>query len=340
MVHGALAELGIDAPIYQAGLAGYSDTAMRTVAREHGCPYCITEAMLDVFLVQGGKGLRDAELTDSDHPIAGQLMGSHPEAIADGAEVLIDLGYDVVDINLACPVKKVKKKARGGHLLSSPDEAVAILESVAKRVGGRRPLTVKLRRGYDDTPASEAAFRRIFESAMELGFAGATVHSRTVQQKYIGPGRRAFLRELMDRYGQRAEQEGFTIGGSGDVWTPADALAMLRETGVHWVSVARGCIGDPWFFQQARDLLEGRQPSTPTLAQQRAVLTRHFELAARQTGEQRAGRTMRKFGIQFAERHHPDGDTVRRAFISTRDTASWHAVLDEHYAPDSAKPSA
>jgi len=123
--------VAVDAPFYQAGLAGYSDGAMRMVAREHGCPYCITEAMLDKFLVDGGKGLKIAELTGDDHPICGQLMGSHPADIAAGAGILAGMGYDVVDVNLACPVKKIKKKCRGGHLLSVPEEAVAILTGAA-----------------------------------------------------------------------------------------------------------------------------------------------------------------------------------------------------------------
>ncbi|MEM9252031.1 MAG: tRNA-dihydrouridine synthase family protein, partial [Planctomycetota bacterium] len=245
-----------DRPYYQAGLAGYSDAAMRLVARRHGCPYCVTEAMLDVFLVNGGKGLAEAELTDDDHPIAGQLMGSHPADIAAGARVLVGLGYDVIDVNLACPVKKVKKKARGGHLLSEPDQAIAILDAVREAVGDDVPCTVKLRRAYDDSPAMAAAFERVFEGTVALGYCGATVHSRTVEQKYLGPGHRPFLRTLTDRYGRetvRAERWAgckFTIGGSGDVWGARDVQRMLEQTGVDVVSIARGCIGNPWVFEQ------------------------------------------------------------------------------------------
>ena len=126
----------LNAPFFQAGLAGYSDAAMRLVARRHGCPYCVTEAMLDQFLINGGRGLRAAELDDNDHPIAGQLMGSHPRQIAQGARILVALGYDVIDVNLACPVKKIKKKCRGGHLLSAPEEAIAILDAVRAAAPG------------------------------------------------------------------------------------------------------------------------------------------------------------------------------------------------------------
>ncbi|MEM1444932.1 MAG: tRNA-dihydrouridine synthase family protein [Planctomycetota bacterium] len=325
----------VDAPFYQAGLAGYSDEPMRLIARKHGCPYCITEAMLDVFLINGGKGLKEAELSGDDHPICGQLMGSNPADLAAGAKVLVGLGYDVVDVNLACPVKKIKRKARGGHLLSVPDEAVAILKATADAVGADVPLTVKLRRSYDDTPEMIAAFERVFEAAMELGFAGATVHSRTVQQKYIGPGRRAALKQIVDTYGPDAKRRGFTIGGSGDVWNAADIFAMLRETGVDWVSVARGCIGNPWVFRQARAIMasdpEALRP--PSVHEQRDVLMEHFSLSVAKQGESLASRTMRKFGIRFA-RHHPAFEAVKAGFIRAASVREWHAVIDTHYALD------
>ncbi len=340
----------VDAPFYQAGLAGYSDGAMRTVAREHGCPYCITEAMLDKFLVEGGKGLKIAELTGDDHPICGQLMGSHPADIAAGAGILAGMGYDVVDVNLACPVKKIKKKCRGGHLLTVPDEAVAILQAVReamdKRPGGGPPLTVKLRRAYDDTPEMAANFRRVFEAAMDLGYAGATVHCRTVQQKYIGRGRWPFLRELVREYGAEARRRGFVIGGSGDIWTAPDIFSMLDQTGVDWVSVARGCIGNPWIFTQARALMAVRAGAAgvggdaaaaalrlPTVFEQRDVLLRHFELSVKLHGEIMASRMMRKFGIKFS-RHHAAADELKKAFIAVQTTRDWRAVLNGFYAAD------
>lgn len=354
---GGPAAVPVAAPFFQAGLAGYSDASMRRVARRHGCPFCITEAMLDRFLVNGGRGLAAAELDPDDHgpdaPIAGQLMGSHPDELAAGAKILVQLGYDVVDVNLACPVKKIKKKARGGHLLSVPDEALDILRATMDAVGADVPVTVKLRRGYDDSPEAEAAFERVFEGAMELGLAGATVHSRTVEQKYVGPGHRPRLREIAERYRLGAFFEGpadaprFVLGGSGDVWTAADVFAMLDETGVDWVSVARGCIGNPWVFRQARAVLAERaagllpageridldhlQP--PTVFQQRDVLRDHFRLAVARDGEQQAGRTMRKFGIRFS-RHHAEGQEIRQRFIRVKSLRDWEAVLEDFYETD------
>jgi nifR3 family TIM-barrel protein len=328
-----IGSITLNAPFFQAGLAGYSDTAMRLVARRHGAPYCITEALLDQFLIAGGKGLKAAELDDADHPIAGQLMGSHPAEIALGAKVLLKLGYDVIDINLACPVKKIRKRSRGGHLLQEPDEAIAILDAVRQAVGDAAPCTVKLRRGTDDTAQAEAHFHRIFQKVIELGYAGAVVHGRTVEQKYIGPSRWDFLRKLTAQYGQTPD---FVIGGSGDIWTAPDIFAMLERTGVKLVSVARGCIGNPWIFEQARAWMAGDTDAVtrpPTIAQQRQVLREHFDLSVRVHGEQQAGRLMRKFGIKFS-RHHPQGDEVARQFIAVHTIGEWQAVLERFYTQD------
>ncbi len=327
-----IGKLQLDAPFFQAGLAGYSDAAMRLVARRHGCPYAVTEAMLDQFLIRGGKGLREAELVDADHPIAGQLMGSHPDDIAEGAQVLAGLGYDVIDINLACPVKKIRKKSRGGHLLQVPDEAIAILAAVRDAVPAAIPCTVKLRRGTDDSSEAEARFHQIFQAVIELGYAAATVHGRTVDQKYNGPSRWSFLKDLVARYRGR-----IPIFGSGDIWQASDIFTMIEQTGVQAVSVARGCIGNPWVFAQARALMAGdaeggRRP--PTVAEQRAVLLEHFDLSVGLHGERRAGMMMRKFGIKFS-RHHHDPDVVAKAFIAVKNLADWRGVLDDHYAIDS-----
>ena len=293
---------GFDQPFFQAGLAGYSDGAMRLVARAHGCPFCVTEALLDRTLINGGKGRRreDPDLIASecgmgeiednriasldDHPIAGQIMGSDPQEMARGAAILVEMGYDVVDVNLACPVKKVRRRSRGGHFLAQPHEAMAILKAVHDAVDGAVPCTVKLRRAWDDTPEMAANFQEIFQYVYEIGYAWATVHCRTVEQRYKGPGRWEFLAELV------AQNQDRLIFGSGDVWTVQDIYAMLELTGVHAVSVARGCIGNPWIFRQARELAAGRPALPPTLQEQGEVLLKHYEFSCLLHGERLAGR--------------------------------------------------
>src|SRR6184192_1178780 len=118
-------------PFCQAGLAGYSDRAMRVVARRRGCSYAVTEALLDTILVNGGHGLRKSiDINDEDHPVAGQIIGSDPDTMARAAVILHHAGYDVIDLNFACPVKKIKNKARGGHMLLDADRAISIVKAV------------------------------------------------------------------------------------------------------------------------------------------------------------------------------------------------------------------
>lgn len=336
---------GFDAPFFQAGLAGYSDAPMRLVARRHECPFCVTEALLDRILINGGKG-RTREDPDllaetcgtgdpaenraaglDDHPIAGQIMGTHPDEMAESAAILAGFGYEAIDVNLACPVKKIRRRNRGGHFLAWPEEAIAVLKAVRAAVPASIPTTVKMRRAYDDTPAMAANFLRIFEAAYEIGYAWATVHCRTVEQRYVGPGRWEFLTDLVGRYPDRL------IFGSGDVWTAEDVFAMIEATGVHAVSVARGAIGNPWIFRQARALMAGEAALPPTLAEQRCVLLEHFDLAVHLHGERPASRMMRKFGIKFAQ-HHPEPDRVKNAFVRCRSIEDWRSVVNEHYPAD------
>src|SRR5687768_13606484 len=164
-------------PFCQAGLAGYSDRAMRLVARRRGCPYAVTEALLDIILVNGGEGLRKSiDISDEDHPVAGQIMGSEPDTMARAAQLLYQAGYDVIDLNFACPVKKIKNKARGGHMLRDVPRAVSIFSAVRDVIPAEIPLTVSIRRGYDDSTESVDRFHEIVEKVWEQGCAAVRVH--------------------------------------------------------------------------------------------------------------------------------------------------------------------
>src|SRR4029077_14631077 len=124
---------------------------MRVVARRRGCGYAVTEALLDVIMLNGGEGLRRSiDINDEDHPIAGQVMGSEPETMSRAACLLHEAGYDVIDLNFACPVKKIKNKARGGHMLLDVERGLSILRAV-RDVLPDAPLTASLRRAFDES---------------------------------------------------------------------------------------------------------------------------------------------------------------------------------------------
>jgi len=377
---------GFDAPFYQAGLAGYSDAAMRIIARRHGCPICVTEALLDRTLLAGGKGFAKADLGEIHHnvpggvedtPLIGQIMGNDPAEMAAGAIKMIEQGkrsakeyrrmaegeggeglgnrdqglgeerkkaspiphpqslipspssFAAIDINLACPVKKISKKSRGGHWLKEPKGAIDILQAVRDALPESIPMTVKMRRSFDDTPEMKKNFEYLFDACYDIGCAWVTVHGRTVEQKYMGPSKWDPLKELVDRH------PGRLIFGSGDIWDVNQIFRMIGYTGLTGVSVARGCIGNPWIFKQARAILAGQEPKSPTIAEQRQVLEQHFELALAVNGHTRdpellTAKNMRKFGIKFAA-HHPQADEVKKQFIYVKTLEEWRVVLERWY---------
>jgi nifR3 family TIM-barrel protein len=317
-------------PFCQAGLAGYSDRAMRLVARKNGCPYAVTEALLDTIMVLGGVGLKKSiDINDEDHPVAGQIIGSEAESMTKAALILHEAGYDVIDLNFACPVKKIKNKARGGHMLRDVPRALAILKSVRDALPPGVPTTICLRRGFDESAESVETFYEILEAAWAHGYAAVRVHARTVEQKYNGPSRWAFLKELKGRYPDR------TILGSGDVFSAEDAVRMLKETGVDCAWIARGAIGNPWIFKHAAQLLADPDAKlvAPTIHEQREALAEHFGIAMQIHGEQLAGRRMRKMGIKYS-RFHPEAALVKAEFINVRSLREWNDVLAKWYAAD------
>src|SRR6187401_2652918 len=184
--------LHIGFPVVQAALSGYSDWPMRLIARRHGASYTLCEVLLDQFLVTFKDRARNKHflyLTDEERPVAGQLMGAEPEQFAQGAVKLAEAGYDVIDINFGCPVKKVLGRCRGGYHLSQPAIALEIVRRTRDAVPSAIPVTLKMRRGLDDSPQSRDNFFTILDGAFAAGVSAVTVHGRTVQQRYIGPSR-------------------------------------------------------------------------------------------------------------------------------------------------------
>ena len=325
-----IGSLAIDFPVVQAPLSGYSDWPMRVIARRLGAGYTVCEVMLDQFILnvtKGRKAKRFLRVTDEEHPCGAQLMGALPEQFPPAALKLVEAGFDVIDLNFACPVKKVLGRCRGGFLLSDPETALSIVAKVRDALPPHIPLTVKMRRGMDDTPESRDRFFEIFDGVFRLGAVAVTVHGRTVRQRYEGFSSREFLREVKQHAGPR------TVIGSGDLFTAEDCLGMLRETGVDGVSVARGAIGNPWIFEQARALANGITLPPPSLHRQRDVIAEHYRMSEAIYGVTRCCRVMRKFGIKYAQLH-PQAKQVRDAFVAVQKTSDWLSVLERWYAED------
>ena len=320
-----IGKLHIGLPAVAAALSGFSDRPMRIVARRYGAEFAMAEVMLDeIVLVHGKLRERIFRIGEDDHPIGGQLMGSQPEQFGEAAADLVDAGYDLIDINFGCPVKKVLGRCRGGYLLSDPQTALGIVRSVLDAVDGRRPVTLKMRRGFDDSAESERHFFTILDGALERGAAAITVHGRTVKQRYVGPSNWDFLRRVKRHVGAR------TILGSGDLFTADAVIRMMDETGVDGVTVARGAIGNPFIFRECRALMEGRPISPPSVAEQREAMELHLTELLELHNPVRGGAIFRKFGIAYADLH-PIRSEVRQAFIDTRTLTDIHTVISTWY---------
>jgi nifR3 family TIM-barrel protein len=321
-----IGRLQLDVPFVQAALSGYSDLPMRRIARRFGAPYALDEVVLDRLVTQKGKTRRRVlHVAPDDHPIGGQLMGANPDEFGPAAADMAAGGHDVIDINFGCPVRKVLGRCRGGYLLSQPKIALQIIHSVIDAVAGRCPVTVKMRRGMDDHRQSEIDLFTILDGAFEAGVSAVTVHGRTVRQRYVGPSDWSFLRRVKAHVGDR------TILGSGDLFSASLCIRMMNETGVDGVTIARGCIGNPWIFAECRALYAGQPlPAPPSVAEQGRAIGLHFGEVVKVYGPEHGCRVMRKFGIKYSP-HHPHATKVRDAFVAVKSADQFYAVLDRWY---------
>ena len=328
----SIGDVRIGFPVVQAALSGYSDLPMRVIARRHGASYTICEVMLDRFLLALGNRKKTKHFLDihpSEHPVGGQLMGAEPEQFSLGALKLVEAGFDIIDVNFGCPVKKVLGRCRGGFHLSQPEVAIDILRRTRDAVPDAIPVTVKMRRGIDDSAESRDKFFQILDGAVDAGLAAATIHGRTVQQRYVGASRWEFLSEVKQHVG-----DSIKILGSGDLFSADDCLRMMQRTGIDGVTVARGAIGNPWVFAQARSIAEGQPlPPPPTLHRQAAVMREHFELCEQTYTADRAPMLMRKFCIRYSQ-SHPRHDQVRLGFTRMRSRDDFEELLTAHYSHD------
>ena len=257
-----------------APMAGVSDIAYRLLAKEHGASMVCTEMVSAMGIKY--KNERTHELLRMEaveHPVSMQIFGSNPEAIALGAKVVADAGADIVDINMGCPVKKVVSSGDGSALMKTPDLAARVAEAAVKAVDV--PVTVKMRIGWDDDHINVVDFAKRIEST---GVAAVAVHGRTREQMYMGRADWSYIKAVKDSLS-------IPVIGNGDVWTPEDALRMMRETGCDAVMIGRGAQGNPWIFERTNHYLRtGELRSEPTYLERLDMLLKHFELLCRYKG--------------------------------------------------------
>ncbi|MDO4735071.1 MAG: tRNA dihydrouridine synthase DusB, partial [Lachnospiraceae bacterium] len=237
---------------------------------------------------------------ENERPVAVQLFGNEPELLADEAAKLEEGPYDVFDINMGCPVQKVVGNGEGSALMRDPKLVEQIISTMAKRL--TKPVTVKIRKGFNDNEVNAVEIARIAEGA---GAQAIAIHGRTREEFYHGKADWEIIRQVK-------EAVQIPVIGSGDIYSGPDAKRMLDETGVDAVMIARGARGNPWIFHQVKTYLEtGVEEARPSLSEVREMVMKHVQLMIDFTGEEAAIRQMRKHVGFYVTGYH-DATRMRR----------------------------
>ena len=322
-----LGTLTLDVPFFQAPLSGYSDHAMRRLALRFGCPFTLADVMLDKSAANP-RVLRKADFrpVPDEHPVGAQILGRTPKTIAKAARDLVAVGYDLMDLNFACPAPKVLKRGRGGALLNEPDIAIDILRTVRDAVDC--PLIMKLRIGVNHKPQSQANFWQIVERSIEHRIDALVIHGRTVSERYRGRADWQAIAEVKSRFPHA------TVIGSGDIFDPQATVELIERTGLDGFIVARGAIGNPWIFRDLRALWEGRPvPPPPNLSEQKHVMLEHLDLMIAAHPQRRAISRFRSFMVGYTKRH-PNRKKVRLALMKPKTRDQLIAAINELYLDD------
>jgi nifR3 family TIM-barrel protein len=271
-----LGKLSLKTPVFQSPMADCTDIAFRLIARELGLELAFTEMISAEALARDNKRtLPLVRRVSGDKPLGAQLVGHNPVSMGKAAAIIEAMGFEILDLNFGCPVRKVTVPGAGSALLQRPDLAAKIFENVMARVK-KIPVTVKMRTGFTDPSGKEALV--IARLAEDHGLSAVTVHGRTRAQGYTG---KADWRVI----GLVKNALKIPVFGNGDIFVPEDAKHMMEMTGCDGVAVGRGALGNPWLYAGVRAVLAGRMPDVPSFEEKKRVAREHVRLEVKYEGE-------------------------------------------------------
>lgn len=314
-----IGKIKLETPLALAPMAGITDLPFRLICRRLGCGLTVSEMVsAKGLLYKNVKTTEMLRIDEGERPTAIQLFGSVPHELAAAAKIVEQSGADIIDFNMGCPVPKIVNNGEGSALMKNPQLAYEILAVMVDAV--QIPVTVKFRAGWDDTHRNAV---EIALAAERAGVAAMAVHGRTRQQFYEGKADWGIIADV-----KRAVKT--PVFGNGDIFTVADGLRMLKETGVDGLMIGRGADGNPWLFRQLAAALAGESvPPAPTVDERLALAAEHLQMLIDYKGEYISVKEMRRH-ISAYLKGMPHAAEFRGRFHKVDTQAQFIALLEEY----------
>ena len=279
-----IGNVSLDNRVFLSPMAGVTDLPFRLICKQKGCGMLYTEMINAKALCYNDENTKKmTKIEDEEHPIAIQIFGSEPEYMGRAAEILNSHSNEILDINMGCPAPKVIKNGDGSALMKNPKLAEKVMKAVVEN--SIKPVTLKIRKGWDDNSVNAVEIAKIAEQA---GISALAIHGRTREQYYSGKADWDIIKEIK-------ESISIPVIGNGDVFEIEDAINMLEKTNCDAIMIGRGAQGNPWIFNRINHYMQtGEILAKPTAEEKISTAIEHMKLAVAEHGEYVAVREMRK----------------------------------------------